>query len=152
MTSGLLVLIPARGGSRGIPRKNLAVVGGRSLVGWAVAAGLDGVLRVTWRRTFETQEPAPALFMPAMYMLGLLPQPGNRVNVTVVNTSQDPVTGVCVERAPSRECLARRTSCRACVADKAARSGVSHQCMTCMAGVSGGERAATIACVGVCGG
>src|SRR5512135_1607103 len=30
----------------------------------------------------------------AMYMLGLLPQPGNRVNVTVVNTSSGPVNGV----------------------------------------------------------
>jgi hypothetical protein len=30
----------------------------------------------------------------AMYMLGLLPQPGNRVNVTVVNTSPNAVSGV----------------------------------------------------------
>ena len=30
----------------------------------------------------------------AMYMLGLLPQPGNRVNVTVVNTSPGAVSGV----------------------------------------------------------
>jgi hypothetical protein len=30
----------------------------------------------------------------AMYMLGLLPQPGNRVNVTVVNTSAGTVNGV----------------------------------------------------------
>ncbi len=30
----------------------------------------------------------------AMYMLGLLPQPGNRVNVAIVNTSATPVSGV----------------------------------------------------------
>lgn len=39
--SGLLVVVPARGGSRGIPRKNLVEVGGRSLLRWAVEAGLE---------------------------------------------------------------------------------------------------------------
>jgi CMP-N-acetylneuraminic acid synthetase len=34
----ILGLIPARGGSKGIPRKNLAVVGGRPLLSWTVAA------------------------------------------------------------------------------------------------------------------
>lgn len=37
----ILVVVPARGGSRGIPRKNLVEVGGRSLVRWAVEAGLE---------------------------------------------------------------------------------------------------------------
>ena len=37
----ILVVVPARGGSRGIPRKNLVEVGGRSLVRWAVDAGLE---------------------------------------------------------------------------------------------------------------
>ena len=36
----ILVVVPARGGSRGIPRKNLVEVGGRSLLRWAVEAGL----------------------------------------------------------------------------------------------------------------
>lgn len=34
----VLGLIPARGGSKGIPRKNLAVVGGRPLLVWTVEA------------------------------------------------------------------------------------------------------------------
>lgn len=40
----VLALIPARGGSQGIPRKNLAEVGGRSLVAWAVDAALESSL------------------------------------------------------------------------------------------------------------
>jgi CMP-N,N'-diacetyllegionaminic acid synthase len=36
----LLGLVPARGGSRGIPRKNLAVVGGDPLIAWSIRAGL----------------------------------------------------------------------------------------------------------------
>lgn len=36
----ILVVVPARGGSRGIPRKNLVELGGRSLLRWAVEAGL----------------------------------------------------------------------------------------------------------------
>lgn len=34
----VLGLIPARGGSKGIPRKNLVVVGGKSLLAWTVDA------------------------------------------------------------------------------------------------------------------
>lgn len=37
----VLAIVPARGGSRGIPKKNLALVAGRSLLDRAVAAGLD---------------------------------------------------------------------------------------------------------------
>ena len=37
-TGGCLALIPARGGSKGIPHKNLAPGGGRPLIAWTVAA------------------------------------------------------------------------------------------------------------------
>jgi CMP-N,N'-diacetyllegionaminic acid synthase len=37
----ILGLIPARGGSKGIPRKNLALVAGRPLLAWTVAAAQD---------------------------------------------------------------------------------------------------------------
>jgi CMP-N-acetylneuraminic acid synthetase len=40
----VLALVPARGGSKGIPRKNLQVLAGRPLVAHAVAAGLEASL------------------------------------------------------------------------------------------------------------
>src|SRR5262245_25634350 len=38
-TSEVLALIPARGGSQGIPRKNLYDLGGHPLLAWSIAAG-----------------------------------------------------------------------------------------------------------------
>jgi CMP-N,N'-diacetyllegionaminic acid synthase len=40
----VVAIVPARGGSKGLPRKNLRRIGGRSLVGWAVLAGLEAEL------------------------------------------------------------------------------------------------------------
>lgn len=37
----ILAVIPARGGSKGVPRKNLRPLGGRPLIGWTIAAALD---------------------------------------------------------------------------------------------------------------
>lgn len=37
----VLAVVPARGGSRGIPRKNLVVVGGQPLVTWSIRTGLE---------------------------------------------------------------------------------------------------------------
>lgn len=47
--SRILAVIPARGGSKGIPYKNLALLGGRPLIAWTIAAakaahGLDRVI------------------------------------------------------------------------------------------------------------
>ena len=36
----VLCVIPARGGSKGIPRKNLLPVGGKPLIAWTVAQAL----------------------------------------------------------------------------------------------------------------
>ena len=36
-----LVVIPARGGSKGIPRKNLLAVGGKPLIAWTIAQALE---------------------------------------------------------------------------------------------------------------
>jgi CMP-N-acetylneuraminic acid synthetase len=50
-----LALIPARGGSKGIPRKNLARLGGKPLLAWSVQAAL-GSTAVT-RTVVSTDDP-----------------------------------------------------------------------------------------------
>src|ERR671935_3060223 len=43
-TRRVLAVVPARGGSKGLPRKNLRLLAGRPLVAHAVAAGLAAEL------------------------------------------------------------------------------------------------------------
>ena len=40
MTGPVLAIITARGGSKGLPRKNLLLLSGRPLIGWSIAAAL----------------------------------------------------------------------------------------------------------------
>ena len=40
----ILALIPARGGSKGIPRKNIRDFAGYPLIAWSIAAGLQSEL------------------------------------------------------------------------------------------------------------
>lgn len=57
-SGGCLAVIPARGGSKGIPRKNIASVAGRPLIAWTIAAarGASTVDRVV----VSTDDPAIA--------------------------------------------------------------------------------------------
>ena len=40
MSEGVIALVPARSGSKGVPDKNIRLLGGRSLIEWSVAAAL----------------------------------------------------------------------------------------------------------------
>lgn len=37
----VLAIVPARGGSKGVPRKNLRLLGGKPLIGWTIAAARE---------------------------------------------------------------------------------------------------------------
>jgi CMP-N-acetylneuraminic acid synthetase len=52
----VLAVVPARGGSKGIPRKNLQLLGGRPLVAHAVEAGL-GAMPLVSRVVCTTDDP-----------------------------------------------------------------------------------------------
>lgn len=41
---GILAIIPARGGSKGIPKKNLAKLAGKPLIGWTIESALESKL------------------------------------------------------------------------------------------------------------
>lgn len=53
--SNVLALIPARGGSKGLVRKNLRLLGGHPLVAWSVAAGRQA--RLVTRTLCSTDDP-----------------------------------------------------------------------------------------------
>lgn len=69
----VLALIPARGGSKGVPRKNLRTIAGRTLVGWSVLAARES--RLVSSIVVSTDDPeivaeaakcgVPALVRPA---------------------------------------------------------------------------------------
>lgn len=46
MSGGVLALIPARGGSKGIPRKNLIEIAGKPLIAWSIQHALESA-RIT---------------------------------------------------------------------------------------------------------
>jgi CMP-N,N'-diacetyllegionaminic acid synthase len=50
----VVALIPARGGSKGIPRKNLAPLGGRPLLAWTIEAALGS--RAVTRTVVSTED------------------------------------------------------------------------------------------------
>lgn len=52
--TGLLALIPARGGSKGIPRKNVRSIAGKPLIGWTIDAALSS--RVFARVVVSTED------------------------------------------------------------------------------------------------
>jgi N-acylneuraminate cytidylyltransferase len=51
-----LVVVPARGGSKGVPRKNLLPVAGKPLLAWTVAAASDAVARLRVVVSTEDEE------------------------------------------------------------------------------------------------
>lgn len=55
-TGRVLALVTARGGSKGLPGKNLKPLAGKPLLAWSVSAGL-GCPRV-WRTAVSTEDPA----------------------------------------------------------------------------------------------
>ena len=44
----VLAVIPARGGSKSIPRKNLADVAGRPLIAWAMPLPMAFIMTESW--------------------------------------------------------------------------------------------------------
>jgi CMP-N-acetylneuraminic acid synthetase len=55
MSEGIIAVIPARGGSKGLPRKNVRLLGGKPLIEWSIEAAL-GARHVT--RTCVSTEDA----------------------------------------------------------------------------------------------
>jgi N-acylneuraminate cytidylyltransferase/CMP-N,N'-diacetyllegionaminic acid synthase len=58
MTSGLLILVPARAGSKGLPGKNTRMLGGIPLLAWTARA--IAAAGVTARAVLTTEDPATA--------------------------------------------------------------------------------------------
>ena len=57
----LLALIPARGGSRGVPRKNVREIAGKPLIAWTIEAALS--VRGIDRVVVTTDDASPGRFI-----------------------------------------------------------------------------------------
>ena len=51
----VLGLIPARGGSKGIPQKNIKLLNGKPLIEWSAEALLKSKLIDTWQFCFQKE-------------------------------------------------------------------------------------------------
>ncbi len=51
----VMALIPARGGSKGLPRKNIKSLGGHPLIGYSIAAALNA--KLVSRTVVTTDDP-----------------------------------------------------------------------------------------------
>ena len=51
----IVSIIPARGGSKGIPRKNIQLVNGKPLIAWTIKASLDSVVDKTFVTTEDNE-------------------------------------------------------------------------------------------------
>jgi len=106
-----LCLIPARGGSKGIPRKNLADVAGRPLIAWTIEQALavtDPGLEV-----FVSTEDAEIAEVAASYGARVIARPGSLAEDT---TATEPVVRHAIESRteagaePDRVLLLQATS------------------------------------------
>ena len=52
----ILALIPARGGSKGIPRKNIRLFAGQPLIAYSIAAGLQAQMKMRVVVTTDDEE------------------------------------------------------------------------------------------------
>lgn len=107
----VLVHIPARGGSKGIPRKNLADVAGRPLIAWTIEQALavdDPGLEV-----FVSTEDAEIAEVAASYGAGIVARPDSLAEDT---TATEPVVRHAIETRteagaePDRVLLLQATS------------------------------------------
>jgi len=55
MESKIVSLIPARGGSKRIPRKNLRIINGKPLIYWVIQASLNSRVDETWVSTEDEE-------------------------------------------------------------------------------------------------
>lgn len=85
--TGVLGVIPARGGSKGIPHKNLVPLGGRPLLGWTAAAvlasRLDRVVLSTDSERIATEGRALGLEVPFLRPAALATDAAASVDVVL---------------------------------------------------------------------
>ena len=73
---GTFALIPARGGSKGIPRKNIKPIAGKPLIAWTIEAALRSPLLDAVVVSTEDEEIADVALFLASRLIVMSPRPG----------------------------------------------------------------------------
>ncbi|WP_202983552.1 cytidylyltransferase domain-containing protein [Ferrimonas lipolytica] len=79
----VVALITARGGSKGLPRKNVLPVGGKPLIGWTIQAALDCP---QIERVFVSTEDAEIATISAKFGAEVIPRPSALATDTASST------------------------------------------------------------------